>query len=55
MSEVIIGIDDDGWTVKFNDKEGTYSYNYTDEDMGAEAVRQMLEDLGFTVTLEEWY
>ena len=43
----------DGWTVVIDDKR--FSWNHNDEDMGTEGIKQLLEHLGHTVTVEECY
>jgi hypothetical protein len=55
MKKIIIDIEQycDGWTVVIDDKR--FSWNHNDEDMGTEAIKQLLEHLGHTVTVEECY
>lgn len=43
----------DGWTVKVDDKR--FRWDHNDEDMGTEAIKNLLEHLGYTCTVEECY
>jgi hypothetical protein len=43
----------DGWTVQVDGKR--FSWDHNDSDMGTVAIKQLLEHLGHTVTLEECY
>lgn len=53
MKEIDIEQYCDGWTVKVDGK--SFSWNHNDEDMGTEGIKQLLEHLGHTVTVEECY
>lgn len=51
--EIIIGCAADGWTAHIGDKR--FSWDHNDEDMGTVALKELLEELGHKVTVEEWY
>lgn len=43
----------DGWEVWVNGR--LYHWNHNEEDLGTNAIRCLLEDLGFVVKYEEDY
>ena len=43
----------DGWTVEVDGKR--FSWDHNDEDMGTEAIKDLLTYLGHKVTIEESY
>lgn len=53
MKDIIIELYSDGWTVKIDGK--WFRWNHNDEDMGTEGIKNLLEYLGHTVTVEECY
>jgi hypothetical protein len=43
----------DGWEVEVDNKR--FRWNHNDEDMGTEAIKELLEYLGHNATVEECY
>ncbi len=43
----------DGWSIEV-DGRGFY-WNHNDEDIGTKGIKQLLEHLGYNVTVEECY
>ena len=43
----------DGWTVKVDDQR--FHWDHNDEDLGTQGIKELLEYLGHTVTVEECY
>ena len=43
----------DGFDIVYEDQ--MFRYNHNDEDLGTQAIRELLEYLGFDVDLEESY
>jgi len=53
MKDIEIELYCDGWTVKVDGK--SFRWDHNDEDMGTAGIKQLLEYLGHTVTVEECY
>jgi hypothetical protein len=53
MKNITIECYSDGWTVEVDGKR--FRWDHSDEDMGTEGIKQLLEYLGHTVTVEECY
>jgi hypothetical protein len=53
MKEIHITHYSDGWSIEV-DHRGFY-WNHNDEDLGTIEIKNLLEHLGHTVTLEECY
>ena len=51
--ELTINLYNDGWSFILNGNH--YSWDHNDTDMGTKALKDLLEDLGNTVTVEESY
>ena len=43
----------DGWYVNIGGVE--YSWNHNETDLGTKAIKEMLEDIGFIVVMDEEY
>jgi hypothetical protein len=53
MKNIIIEQCCDGWTIEVDGK--SFRWDHNDGDMGTLAIKQLLEHLGHTVTVEESY
>jgi hypothetical protein len=53
MKDIRIEQHCDGWVVEVDGMR--FRWDHNDEDMGTEGIKQLLEHLGHTVTVEECY
>jgi hypothetical protein len=53
MKDIAIELYNDGWAVEVDGKR--FRWDHNDEDMGTQGIKQLLEHLGHTVTIEECY
>jgi hypothetical protein len=53
MKDVVIEHYSDGWTVRVGDK--CFCWDHYEEDLGADAIGNLLKYLGHNVTIEDCY
>lgn len=53
MKNITIEWYSDGWSILVDNER--FRWDHNDEDMGTEGIKQLLEHLGHTVTVEECY
>ena len=53
MKDIVVEPYSDGWTVRIGDKY--FGWDYHEEDLGANAIGNLLKYLGHNVTIEDCY
>ena len=52
---ISIDLEADGWSIRLGDDPTVYHWNHNEQDLGTGALKNLFEDLGYEVSVEEVY
>jgi len=52
---ISIEVESDGWSIRLDDDPTVYHWNHNEPDLGSGALKNLFEDLGYEVSVEEIY